>query len=156
MKLCEVKTMKWLKEIFCPKKDKIQTNTITENDYDTSILRRRTANKEAIDFWLDDIQKPHIICNGKKYSINWNKVITYKSQNGLTLPETHYRKYSSKRKVNMFVTHWDVCLSSKSFKSCRISVPDILLIISNMKARTSFMSSPISFLFNLETSSSMV
>jgi len=88
---------------------------ITDNGVvDTSTFRRRVAEKEAVRSVIEDIESSHIICNSKRQRINWDKVITYKNQDGWVLPKTHYRTWSKDRKVNMFVVHWDVCLSSKT------------------------------------------
>jgi len=81
---------------------------------DTSTFRRRVTEKEAVRVVIDNIETPHIICNGKEQRINWDKVVTYKNQNGLVLPKTHYRSWKNNRNVSMFVVHWDVCLSSKT------------------------------------------
>lgn len=81
---------------------------------DTATFRRRVTEKEAVRAVVDKIETAHIICNGKKQRINWDKVVTYKNQNGLVLPKTHYRPFKTARDVSMFVVHWDVCLNSKT------------------------------------------
>jgi|TARA_Y100000310_G_scaffold192426_1_gene192394 hypothetical protein len=55
----------------------------------------------------------HIICNGEKVQINWNKVITFDEQESLALPENCYRKTQNKRTPTLIVTHWDATLSAK-------------------------------------------
>ena len=81
---------------------------------DTSTFRRRVAEKEALRVVVENIESSHIICNGRQQKINWDKVVTYKSQDGLVLPKTHYRTFPNKRDVKTFVVHWDVCLNSKT------------------------------------------
>lgn len=68
---------------------------------------------------LDDDDQPskeysgHIIYKGQNYPIKWDKVVTYKAQNGLKCKAGTYSDYENEtRKSTMFVTHWDVTLSS--------------------------------------------
>ena len=59
------------------------------------------------------ISSKYIICNGKQIPINWHKVVLYTDKNGFIAPVSSYKKQTS-RNPNMFVAHYDVCLSSKS------------------------------------------
>lgn len=58
--------------------------------------------------------KKYIVHNANLIEINWDKVVLWNDKNGF-----ESRKYKSQagkvdREPNLFVTHWDVCLSSKS------------------------------------------
>ena len=87
---------------------------------DTETYRRKVTEREGLLIALHEYAKKSkkkgntIVCNNKDYEIGWDKVITYKEIGGLTLPSTCYKKYKGQRKPNMFVAHWDVCLSSKT------------------------------------------
>jgi len=58
----------------------------------------------------------HIVHNGDFYPIEWDKVVLWSEEGGLSAgPGTYYDLSGKKdRKPTMFVNHWDVCLSSKS------------------------------------------
>jgi len=56
----------------------------------------------------------NIIVNGESHFINWEKIVTFKDDQGWELPEYCYRKSSTARTPTMFMAHWDVCLSSHS------------------------------------------
>lgn len=70
---------------------------------------------------LEDYEKPevregktnHIIYNNDYFPIDWHKVVLPFNANGLKLTKG-YKKMTKQRKPKMFVSHWDVCLSSKS------------------------------------------
>lgn len=96
---------------------------------DSSTYRRRLAEMEALDVLVKKTPEQkvkYIICNGENRAIKWDKVLTFKDVGGLELPNTHYKTFLKKRDVNMFVTHWDVCLNSKScydvLKKSKLSV----------------------------------
>ena len=55
----------------------------------------------------------HIIYNNEYYPIKWDKVVLPFNAGGLKLTKG-YKKVTKQRKPKMFVSHWDVCLSSKS------------------------------------------
>ena len=55
----------------------------------------------------------HIIYNNEYFPIDWHKVVLPFNANGLKLTKG-YKKMTKQRKPKMFVSHWDVCLSSKS------------------------------------------
>jgi hypothetical protein len=77
--------------------------------------RRSQTEKEATH--LANRPAPNqksIICNGQPVFIDWDDVVTYKEPQGLSLPKNCYKRAKKERKPNMFVAHWDVCLSSKS------------------------------------------
>jgi hypothetical protein len=54
-----------------------------------------------------------IVHRGNFHSINWPKVVLWSESGGLKL-EKGFTPYFEERKINMFVNHWDVCLSSES------------------------------------------
>ena len=57
----------------------------------------------------------HIVFNGNFYPINWDKVVLWSEDDGLSAKEGCYRRADGKKRdVKMFVCHWDVCLSSKA------------------------------------------
>lgn len=58
----------------------------------------------------------YIVHNGKFIPIEWNKVILWDENGGLSSNKGCYTDYSGKpdRDPIMFVNHWDVCLSSES------------------------------------------
>ena len=58
-----------------------------------------------------------IVHNGKFFPIDWPRVVLWsQTPNGLDAKEGTYSSYAGHpdRKPSFFVTHWDVCLSSKS------------------------------------------
>jgi len=54
-----------------------------------------------------------ILYKGKKFPIKWDKVILPTDDGGMQ-HDNGYQHMKRKRKVSMFVAHWDVCLNSKS------------------------------------------
>jgi len=61
-------------------------------------------------------EQKHIVHNGKFYEIDWDKVVLWDEDDGLTTDDGNYYDYAGKedRKPTIFVNHWDVCLSSES------------------------------------------
>jgi len=63
-------------------------------------------------------EKDHsfIVCNSKLVEIEWPRVVLWNENGGLKMKPGTYYDYSGKpdRKPNVFVNHWDVCLSSES------------------------------------------
>lgn len=53
-----------------------------------------------------------IICNGNPVKIEWDKVVQWTDKGGLSAKEGCFRKHEGVRKVDLFVNHWDVCLSA--------------------------------------------
>ena len=81
-------------------------------------FRRLVAHREA----QEDYDKVHveiqegekaILYKGKKFPIKWDKVILPSDPGGMQ-HDNGYEHLKRKRKVSMFVAHWDVCLNSKS------------------------------------------
>jgi len=62
-------------------------------------------------------ENSNLVYRGNFIPINWKKVVLWSEDNGLKLNSKNYRTYFNKRKINSFVNHWDVCLSSKSCAS---------------------------------------
>ena len=58
----------------------------------------------------------HIVHNGKFYPIEWHKVVRWDEDGGFGINKGNYYDYSGEeeRKPQMFVNHWDVCLSSET------------------------------------------
>jgi hypothetical protein len=70
---------------------------------------------------LIDTTKPttfgeYILYKGNRIPIFWDKVVTFNEKGGRLSSKGNYSDYSNvqPRKINFFVTHWDVCLSSDS------------------------------------------
>ncbi|MBC8409881.1 MAG: N-acetylmuramoyl-L-alanine amidase [Rhodobacteraceae bacterium] len=61
-------------------------------------------------------EQSFIICNSSPVIINWPKVVLWDELDGLKANAGTYYNNSGDpgRQVNMFVNHWDVCLSSSS------------------------------------------
>tara|TARA_R110001583_G_scaffold7985_18_gene39021 strand:+ start:9798 stop:10718 length:921 start_codon:yes stop_codon:yes gene_type:complete len=63
-------------------------------------------------------QKDHsfIVCNSKFIEIEWPSVVLWNEDGGLKMKPGTYYDYSGKpdRKPDVFVNHWDVCLSAES------------------------------------------
>jgi len=77
--------------------------------------RRIQTEQEATQIALETFHpENYIICNGKEIPIDWDSVVTFNDAEGFTLPKNCYKKAKTERIPTMFVTHWDVCLSSKS------------------------------------------
>ena len=82
---------------------------------DDSTFRRKLTDREAKDIAFSDVGPTIIYCNDKPIVIAWRKVKTFKDKDGFIAREGSYKKSTfGKRNPNMFVTHFDVCLSSKS------------------------------------------
>ena len=65
------------------------------------------------DDWSSSDYSGHIIYKGQNFPIKWDKVVTYKAQNGLKCNAGTYSDYGDETRIStMFVTHWDVTLSS--------------------------------------------
>lgn len=65
---------------------------------------------------VEKVYSEHIIHDGEKIGIDWDKVVLWKEDSGLSAKQGNYYDYTNKdpRTINMFVNHWDVCLSSRS------------------------------------------
>lgn len=61
-----------------------------------------------------DSQK-HIVHNGKFIPIDWGRVVLWDERGGFKAKKGNYYDYSGKpdRQPQVFVNHWDVCLSSE-------------------------------------------
>ena len=78
------------------------------------VLNERLSN---IDDYEPDLipekDENFIVHHGNFIPIDWKKVVLWSEPNGLKI-ENGYTPYFEKRKINMFVNHWDVCLDSKT------------------------------------------
>lgn len=77
--------------------------------------RQQEGDYHAIEHDSSNTQK-HIIYNGNPIPIVWDKVVLWNEEGGMGASSGHYSDYAGQppRKPSFFVTHWDVCLSSKS------------------------------------------
>jgi len=82
----------------------------TERDSEIDIYKPRgTYNPLKV----KSKEESFIIHQGNFVKINWPKVVLWSEDNGIRLTGG-YTPYFEKRKINMFVNHWDVCLNSTS------------------------------------------
>jgi len=79
---------------------------------DPSVYRREATEREASKTTVNTGQ--FIVVNGGEHSIDWDKVVPFTLPEGLLLPKNCYKRAKNERKPTMLVSHWDVCLSSKS------------------------------------------
>jgi hypothetical protein len=63
-----------------------------------------------------DPDNKHLIFGGNLIPIKWSKVTTYKDDPYWSLPDRCLSNQEGKprRKINLFMNHWDVCLNSRS------------------------------------------
>jgi N-acetylmuramoyl-L-alanine amidase len=80
---------------------------------DDSTLRRKLTEREANRISFYETYPAVIYCNDKAVNIDWKKVRTFKDKDSFIAPEGTFKR-TLKRSPTMFVTHFDVCLSSKS------------------------------------------
>jgi hypothetical protein len=80
------------------------------NTYRRILLEKDRANdvKPTVPAWSGS----RIICNGQEIPLKSGKAVTWKDKGGFVLTKGFVKKTS--RKPNLFVTHWDVCLSAAS------------------------------------------
>ena len=81
--------------------------------------RKYTERMLNIDEVRDEVpnkRSPFLIYGGEPLPINWPKVVLWMEPGGLKTAEGHYTNKigKEKRKITMFVNHWDVCLNSAS------------------------------------------
>ena len=80
-------------------------------------FRRLVAHREAEEEYENNVTfepgEKAILYKGKKYPIKWDKVILPSDPNGLE-HTSGFQEQKRKRNVSMFVTHWDVCLNSRT------------------------------------------
>jgi len=85
-----------------------------------STYRRKYTERVSLgDDLKDEIPEKDgafLIFAGEPIPINWPKVVLWMEKSGLKTAEGHYNNLigQEKRKIKMFVNHWDVCLSSAS------------------------------------------
>jgi len=90
-------------------------NFFVKSKKDASEARRIETEKEAEKILSNPKKEENfIICNDKQIPIEWDSVVTFKNVGGLSLPKNCYRQAKNERIPQMFVVHWDVCLSSES------------------------------------------
>ena len=80
-------------------------------------FRRLVAHREAQEDYDNQVEiqpgEKAILYKGKKFPIKWDKVVLPTDAGGMQ-HDNGYQHMKRKRKVSMFVAHWDVCLNSKS------------------------------------------
>jgi len=80
---------------------------------------RRIYNERLADiddyepFVAKEKEENFIVHHGNFLPIEWPKVILWSEDDGLKIKDG-YTPYFKKRKINMFINHWDVCLDSKT------------------------------------------
>ena len=83
----------------------------------TTYRRIYTERCSKIDEYIPDViqekDASFIVHRGNLLPINWPKVVLWSETKDFNLVGG-YSPYYEERKINMFVNHWDVCLSSKS------------------------------------------
>ena len=62
-------------------------------------------------FVANEKEENFIVHHGNFLPIEWPKVVLWSENSGLKIRDG-YTPYFKKRKINMFVNHWDVCLDS--------------------------------------------
>lgn len=78
---------------------------------------RRIYNERLADiddyepFVAKEKEENFIVHHGNFIPIEWPKVVLWSEDDGLKIKDG-YTPYFKKRKINMFVNHWDVCLDS--------------------------------------------
>lgn len=55
----------------------------------------------------------YIWCDGERYPIEWDKVVTYREEPKWSLPKQNMKLQFSDRDVKQFMIHWDGCLDSE-------------------------------------------
>jgi len=80
------------------------------------VLSEREAVVDGI-VEQSDLNENHIICDGQRIPVEWDKVKNLYDVDSLALPSGCYRNYKpEKRSISMIITHFDVCLSAASCK----------------------------------------
>lgn len=77
---------------------------------------RRKFNERAIEIERSDSDpnfSDHIICHGNPVHIEWDRVVLWTDRGGHKAKEGCYRHVDGTRNIDLFVNHWDVCLSSQ-------------------------------------------
>jgi hypothetical protein len=76
------------------------------------VYNERLSNIDDYEpFVAKEKDKNFIVHQGNFLPINWKKVVLWSEEGGLKIHKG-YTPYFKKRKINMFVNHWDVCLDS--------------------------------------------
>jgi hypothetical protein len=76
------------------------------------IFNERLANIDDYEPYVaKEKEENFIVHHGNFLPINWPKVVLWSEDGGLKIRDG-YTPYFKKRKINMFVNHWDVCLDS--------------------------------------------
>lgn len=76
------------------------------------LIYTKVTSEMAFDKRLHDDADRNLIFKGEEVDIEWDKVVRWIDDDGLRLEREPQLDFD--RDIKMFVTHWDVCLSSKS------------------------------------------
>ena len=71
--------------------------------------RRIFADRE-----LANPEQKYLFFCGEKIPIDWSRVVTWQDDPYWSYPKHCYRKVTQRRKIDLFINHWDVALTSRS------------------------------------------
>jgi len=98
--------------------DTVVLDITKEKEFEHSLIDSNMRLLEAqslakIGDWSLDFEKEEnfIVHHGNFIPIEWPKVVLWSERDGLKINKA-YTPYFEKRKINLFVNHWDVCLDS--------------------------------------------
>lgn len=87
--------------------DIAKDNPALLNDTENIAARKEQTELDA------QLPQKFIVCNGKQITIEWPKVVLWTDEGGMGYDKSCYKPQTS-RNPQMFVAHWDACLSTKS------------------------------------------
>ena len=94
------------------KKNKISPDGMCGPSTHRRIYNERLANIDDYEPYIaKEKEESFIVHHGNFLPIEWPKVVLWSDDGGLKI-NNGYTPYFKKRKINMFVNHWDVCLDS--------------------------------------------
>tara|TARA_R110001583_G_scaffold139223_2_gene291411 strand:- start:1787 stop:2686 length:900 start_codon:yes stop_codon:yes gene_type:complete len=94
------------------KKNKISADGMCGPSTHRRIYNERLADIDDYEpYIIKEKEENFIVHHGNFIPINWPKVVLWSEGDGLKINKA-YTPYFEKRKINMFVNHWDVCLDS--------------------------------------------
>lgn len=91
------------------------TGIVDEATYRRIVTQQEVSKLNYEPLYFDN-QNKHLLYNGNKVNIYWNKVKLWNEEGGIKHDKETYYKYKSDslREIKMFVNHWDACLNSTS------------------------------------------
>ena len=94
------------------KKNKIAPDGMCGPSTHRRIYTERLSNIDDYEpFTAKEKSENFIVHHGNMIKIDWPRVVLWSEDDGLKINKA-YTPYFEKRKINMFVNHWDVCLDS--------------------------------------------